>query len=649
MHANCRGEILRNHSTLWRNGIDHEIEKLVLSPGWSDFHITQLNDSGMMAGFATKAPEEGEGSEEMQVVLLLPIEIELDVTATGEIDDPRDNWDQYLPGYLGDQPQLDQGDDFANLGYAGPQAMNIIVRGAAIEGADTLRLTLDDVTQYPGWAGNAGDSEAKDFSFAAGSDEAQIDVPVVDGRALAPIFCKDYAAWARIKFIPMKENEPLYANPVVRTLPLDENGDRIADVWQRVEVNRWNMQFGFVDGESDWIDPDDPDTWTSIFGANGEADAELAKSMGPNRDSPAMADDGDGLTALQEYRGFFLDGGPGIESPRHKRLSVSRKDLLVQTMEVADIASLQANGQGSNWDAIKDYKLKDTMSEVSAFYRDTTKGGVIDLYWCRTVFDPVFRLENGDPAAPINYIFLDENQQETGRYTRNTHYAIEGTSLASLSWQEPKPKVSGRFSVYDDRWLRDQPSNAGGDDLLADLVYGAINNHTGHPRKFLAHGRDDDRLRDFIKFGFWSREAVVRVTVDDENLGTHGRHILSHRHSIGPAREVDQRQAVEDERERGAYVFAADVAEEYYGPYGKGLAGHHASDTFVKLLAYAAAHEIGHLLITEPLTGNEHSPPGNGIMSDEPTAKDLNVLRFNHGPDDEIRRFNLHGRISILP
>ena len=89
--ANSRGEILRNHSTLWRNGIDHEIENLVQTPGWSDFHITQLNDSGTMAGFATKAPEEGEGSGEMQVVLLLPIEIELDVTATGEIEDPRDN------------------------------------------------------------------------------------------------------------------------------------------------------------------------------------------------------------------------------------------------------------------------------------------------------------------------------------------------------------------------------------------------------------------------------------------------------------------------------------------------------------------------------------------------------------------------------
>ena len=86
MHANCRGEILRNHSTLWRNGIDHEIEKLVLSPGWSDFHITQLNDSGTMAGFAAKAPEEGEGSGEMQVVLLLPFDIVADTNRDGEVN-----------------------------------------------------------------------------------------------------------------------------------------------------------------------------------------------------------------------------------------------------------------------------------------------------------------------------------------------------------------------------------------------------------------------------------------------------------------------------------------------------------------------------------------------------------------------------------
>ncbi len=28
-----------------------------------------------------------------------------------------------------------------------------------------------------------------------------------------------------------------------------------------------------------------------------------------------MADKGDGLTALDEHRGFFLDGGPGVATP----------------------------------------------------------------------------------------------------------------------------------------------------------------------------------------------------------------------------------------------------------------------------------------------------------------------------------------------
>ena len=77
MHANSRGEILRNHTTLWRTGIDHSVQSLVLSTGWSDFHITQLNDSGIMAGFATKTPGEGGEQSGLEVVLLLPVEFKV--------------------------------------------------------------------------------------------------------------------------------------------------------------------------------------------------------------------------------------------------------------------------------------------------------------------------------------------------------------------------------------------------------------------------------------------------------------------------------------------------------------------------------------------------------------------------------------------
>ena len=72
---NSRGEILRDTTTLWRNGKDYPIASLVLSPDWSDFHITQLNDSGMMAGFAVPDPGEGQGPGLAQVVVLMPVEV----------------------------------------------------------------------------------------------------------------------------------------------------------------------------------------------------------------------------------------------------------------------------------------------------------------------------------------------------------------------------------------------------------------------------------------------------------------------------------------------------------------------------------------------------------------------------------------------
>jgi len=141
-----------------------------------------------------------------------------------------------------------------------------------------LRVTFAETTAYPGWSGNSGDGEEADFSFAAQGDEEELTVPVEYSSTEAPFFCKDYAAWARVEIMPLKDGEPMYPEPFEITLPHDANGDRIADSWQRREIYDWNLLLDLNDTDPEWLEVDDPSTWSTAFGENGEADAEPAKS-----------------------------------------------------------------------------------------------------------------------------------------------------------------------------------------------------------------------------------------------------------------------------------------------------------------------------------------------------------------------------------
>ena len=399
---------------------------------------------------------------------------------------------------------------------------------------------------------------------------------------------------------------------IERTLSEDGNADRIADTWQRVEVNRWNMQYGFVEGESDWIDPDDPDTWTPIFGENGEADAEIAMSEGPTGDSPAMADDGDGLTALQEYRGFFLDGGPGIDAPRHKHLSVARKELLVECSEMEHIASVLGvfhndplrpglptdPGNQANHTA-QMYDLTNIMERVSRFYRNTARGGVLDLYWVR---DP---LNDRDHLVVCPSMFVRRAYQHIGTYS----YIEAGATAYGHSW----------LTVYHDRKLWE-------DDRERWMELYRPENELGIG---IASKNRNPRCEHFVKLVLAGRKGYVN------NAGEFRMSDIPHSGG-GTAIYADEKKTS---------VIAAQAAIVYVNSLSE-CRPFDSAEQFLDTLAYAFAHEIGHLIIKpgDGLSENEHrlgDPPslmGSGSL--------LSALILH---EDEIKNIDLRGRAGIFP
>jgi hypothetical protein len=337
----------------------------------------------------------------------------------------------YLPGYEAGIAKLHTGDSFENNSYIGPQQLTLIIPGIDPAIADAATFRILNPTSYEGYCGNAlistgttpaddAKNREDDFSFAADGDDRETEATVADGAIRAPIFGKDYGAWCEVE-ITLRKGTAVLGPPFTITLPLDRNHDKLADIWQHSEVGRWNQQFRLKQGDPNWIDPQDSTVWWRIFGSLG---AELADSDGDTGPMPAMTDKGDDLPACDEYRGFFLDGGPNCSTPAHRRLSVARKELLVECSEMEGIGwvggSIMVPGfadPGNDANAFAQaYSLTATMSAVASFYakEGPPSGGspkyfpeaALDMWWVRDSLDDDANnvvYENGNVRSAYKY------------------------------------------------------------------------------------------------------------------------------------------------------------------------------------------------------------------------------------------------------
>jgi hypothetical protein len=290
------------------------------------------------------------------------LKVDLDVNNNKTIADAVDGADKYLPGYEGDRPKVSIGTTFNAPGYQG-QRLNIVVDGGGKKsGVTRVDFTILNPTTFSGYAENAtsddvtGASKEHDYSFDRLTDKTTYTAlpgdpnspndngEIRDNFAFAAFWCKDYGGYCEVQVTVWKGEEN-----VTRTLkiPLDTDGDQIADLWERRQKGEWESQYRLT---SPW----DALAWQRTD------DAEKQDPDGDAGRFVAQKTLGDHIEFSVEYRGFILDGGGSdpagnLHPGGHKRLSGARKEGLWEVDHEANLgddvtpADLRAMLDDATW------------------------------------------------------------------------------------------------------------------------------------------------------------------------------------------------------------------------------------------------------------------------------------------------------------
>ena len=603
-------------SEIWSNGTWHLLKDVLGGTPPQQATLLGILDTGL--GVAKIENEPGQP----KIVLLIPVD--LDVNGDGDLDDSCDGLATYMPGYKGDQAMLHTGDSFTDVQYAGPQEMKLIIAGLGTDAVDSATFKILNPTSYFGYCGNAiakgstSEDEAinsgADFSFAAAEDDFEIEGTIESNRIWAPIYCKDYGAWCEVE-ITLKKNGVVIGEPIKLTLPNDSNGDKLADVWQRGEVRRWNHQFRLNEGDAAWVNPDDPSTWSPIFGSNGAEDAELAYSDGEDGPMPAMADKGDGLSALDEYRGYFLDGGPGITTPKHHRLSVARKDALFQFIVMPEITDGNTAGNFAN-PAAQDFDPAQRFQNVSTFFKTPYPDGGADLD-CFMVKLPLL------PNQSTRVIYIDD----TSRWAY-----VDYRKLRPITGQS-RPDSAQTYIYSDERlWAEDQAQYKLTYALSRTDARDAALTRTRYEAGSMAGFGTLDLFTlcaFFSRFGVYPDLPAWNDGVVERDPSSSTNHIAGGMAS-SPAIDITPAR-------RGCQFAVNAISEQY--------ATAPSSQEFNGLIEWATAHEMGHALIWARDAGHPELQPGliSNWAQDRPVS--LAPVKMQ---DNGIRLIDLRNRLSVM-
>lgn len=168
-----------------------------------------------------------------------------------------------------------------------------------------FRFTLDNVSHEKGYAMNSGTTSNPDLGFPEEQPQPMVVHPATSEgpwivetseestSATAVVRALDYGAWGRVKaeffaggiWVPAETSR----GQAFASIPLDDNGDHIADHW----MDRHGL---------------------SGHAANEDADSE-----------PAGANGGDGFSNYEEYRGFVVGGSWTETDPTRKEVFVNNE------------------------------------------------------------------------------------------------------------------------------------------------------------------------------------------------------------------------------------------------------------------------------------------------------------------------------------
>jgi hypothetical protein len=218
------------------------------------------------------------------------------------------------------------------------------------DGITRVDFVIANATSYAGYAENATDGavtgagKEMDYSFTAQGDTANFTVTPATGgpngqiefdRAWAAFWCKDYGGYCEVQVTVWRGTEGVSK---VLKVPLDTDGDQLADRWERDQYGEWVNQYP---GDGNW----NPLAYTRT----GD-DEKRDPDAGPAGNGPLVPQltTGDRIPVSAEYRGFILDGGWGSDGKLHpgghKRLSTARKEGLWEVDHEANLAGLPPAG-----------------------------------------------------------------------------------------------------------------------------------------------------------------------------------------------------------------------------------------------------------------------------------------------------------------
>jgi len=321
------------------------------------------------------------------LVAVTVVRFELSVNGDDDLTDPGDLTKNYLPGYYLDIRWVSLGETFQEPEYRG-QRMKLVLEGlgeSAAANIEYIQFNINGgtVTHYAGYANNASDpsiegaGKTADYSFDLLSDDFDEPGIMLGDRTVVDVYAKDYGGFAPMGLLIQTRRG--VGNPSTGMLeraiqvPIDTDGDRLADLWERQEVRDWGWENQF----DTTIPVPDLDFYDADY------DEELLDpDAAPNTDSghnmPEHLYYSDRLTAFAEYRGYILDGGghsgPGMDvhAGGHTRLHPWYKELLVEVdmMEVPPEVPMPSEAQ-----------IRSVMDYAAAGMNDLLTGAGIDMYW----------------------------------------------------------------------------------------------------------------------------------------------------------------------------------------------------------------------------------------------------------------------------
>jgi hypothetical protein len=371
-----------------------------------------------------------------------------------------------------------------------------------------------------------------------------------------------------------------------------------SDLYEKRQLGEWKVQYKFSS-----FDTNNMVFFTGLSDRE-ELDPDGSGLLGSHRT------EGDGLRASEEYRGYVVDRGPKNFNGGHVRISLAKKELLVEVSEMPGIQSSISAGENPG----VTYSLSGIISSVMELYCRSTGGAGIDVYWAKDAVvvgepidyneDGVFNPDEGDRQDAYCW---------TGSVYKKTN-DVERCVNGGGAFVETDYKLVGTNRTKFDRIFRMRPGGS----------IGAC---------FQLEKNRNSALEKFAKLLLVTRRGIMNGPKEPEHpLGWCS---ITENNAIAPV--------TSDFRGDGAYISVTGIAEE--GPYRVGDPNNlnYSTEEYLNVLHFCVAHELCHLLVGPIHPGELIS---TALMNNiEPVSR--NGISITQLADQEMIHINVSHKRSV--